>query len=48
MANEVNSCRSRADADTPICLKYGARFDRAIIRAGYRKVRFPEVVATIE
>jgi hypothetical protein len=47
-ANEVKSCRSRADADTPICLKYGARFDRAIMSAGYKKVRLPEVVATIE
>jgi hypothetical protein len=43
----VKSCISRADAETPICLKYGAAFDSAIIRAGYSDIRVPEVVATI-
>ena len=36
------------DADTLKFLKYGAQFESAMTKAGYREVRVPDVVATIE
>ena len=35
------------DAVTVRFLKYGAKFDKVMMSAGYRELRLPEVVATI-
>ena len=46
--NAVISCTSRVDDDTLKFLKYGAQFESAMTKAGYRELRVPDVVATIE
>ena len=46
--NAVTNCTSRVDAGTLKFLKYGAQFESAMIRAGYRELSVPDVVATIE
>ena len=48
LANDVKSWTSRAEAVTLRFLKYGAELDSAMIRAGYREFKVPDVVATIE
>lgn len=37
----------RAEAVTPMFVKAGAALESAMIRAGYREDKLPEVVATI-
>jgi hypothetical protein len=44
----VTSWISRVDADTLKFLKWGAALDNEIMKAGYKELRVPEVVATIE
>lgn len=39
---------SRADEITERFLKYGAAFERAMMRAGYNELSAPDVVAIIE
>ena len=46
-ANDVNSWRRRAEAVTPMFVKEGAALESAMIRAGYRADKLPEVVATM-
>jgi len=48
LENAVINCTSRVDACMLKFLKYGAQFDSAITKAGYRELRVPDVVATIE
>jgi hypothetical protein len=45
--NEVSSWMRRAEAVTPMFVKAGAALESAIIRAGYREDKLPEVVATM-
>lgn len=47
-ANELKRWMRRAEEDTLRFLKYGEAFDNAITKAGYREVKEPAVVATIE
>lgn len=46
--NDVTSWTNRVEAETLKFLKYGAELDSAMTRAGYRELRVPDVVATIE
>jgi hypothetical protein len=48
LEKEAKSCTRRDDANTLSFLKYGDALERAITRAGYTELRFPDVVATIE